>query len=236
MTNTTSSHRTRSYNQLSERLRQFMAEGRFSDGDKLPAERTLAETFGVSRSSIRDAIRNLAERGLLESRQGDGTYVRNPDMEPLAGAILQVVHEEGLLFDQVSEFRMALEPTIAALAATRRSPEQLDRLKIITCDQQRLLVLGEPDGNLDAQFHLCLAECAGNRLFIETVAQLNSMYARGRSPEVRDEAWRQFSLESHLRIIDALEHQSPEDCRKAVEDHLRTVMQKHIFATSRDAE
>ena len=228
--------RKRSYHQLSERLRQYMAEGHLRDGDKLPPERTLAETFGVSRSSIRDAIRNLAEKGLLESRQGDGTYVRNPDMEPLANAILQVVDEEGLLFDQVMEFRQALEPTIAALAAVRRSPEQLDRLKIIACDQQRLLILGEADGTLDAQFHRGLAECTGNRLFIQTIDQLNAIYARGRSPEVRDEAWRRFSVDSHLRIIDALERQSAQDCRKAIEDHLGTVRETHIFATARDTE
>ena len=79
----------RSYQRLSERLRQFMAEGRFQSGDKLPPERALAESFGVSRSSIRKAIQMLAGKGLLESRQGDGTYVRAPDMEPLKNAILE---------------------------------------------------------------------------------------------------------------------------------------------------
>ena len=81
----------RSYQKLTERLRQFMEEGHFRDGDKLPPERALAESFGVSRSSVREAIRALAEKGLLESRQGDGTYVRVPDIEPLKEAILEAV-------------------------------------------------------------------------------------------------------------------------------------------------
>ena len=154
--------RPRHYQKLSERLRQFMAENHFQDGDKLPPERALAESFGVSRNSVREAIHALAERGLLESRHGDGTYVRVPDMEPLRSAILEAVDSEGHLFDEVMEYRRILEPAVAELAALRRTPEQLDRLKIIACDQQRRILIDGDDGELDAQFHLCLAECSGN--------------------------------------------------------------------------
>ena len=107
----------RSYQRLSERLRRFMAEERFQSGDRLPPERTLAENFEVSRSSIRKAIQMLADKGLLESRQGDGTYVRAPDMEPLKNAILEAVDSENLVFDEIMEFRKILEPAIAELAA-----------------------------------------------------------------------------------------------------------------------
>lgn len=172
--------RPRHYQKLSERLRQFMAENHFRDGDKLPPERALAESFGVSRNSVREAIHALAERGLLESRHGDGTYVRVPDMEPLRSAILEAVDSEGHLFDEVMEYRRILEPAVAELAALRRTPEQLDRLKIIACDQQRRILIDGDDGELDAQFHLCLAECSGNRLLINTVALLNEQYAGGR--------------------------------------------------------
>ena len=224
----------RSYQKLTERLRQFMAEGHFRDGDKLPPERALAESFGVSRSSVREAIRALAEKGLLESRQGDGTYVRIPDIEPLKEAILEAVDSEGLMFDEVTEYRRIVEPGIAEIAAVRHTSGQLDRLKIIACDQQRRLLIGENDGDLDAQFHLALAECTGNKLLIDTVARLNRIYAKGRTPELRDTPWRQFSVSSHLRIIDALERRSPEDSRKALEEHIDTVIHKHLFATVRD--
>ena len=138
--------RPRRYQKLSERLRQFMAENHFRDGDKLPPERALAESFGVSRNSVREAIHALAERGLLESRHGDGTYVRVPDMEPLRSAILEAVDSEGHMFDEVMEYRRILEPAVAELAALRRTPEQLDRLKIIACDQQRRILIDGDDG------------------------------------------------------------------------------------------
>ena len=207
-------------------------EGHFRDGDKLPPERALAESFGVSRSSVREAIRALAEKGLLESRQGDGTYVRVPDIEPLKEAILEAVDSEGLMFDEVTEYRRIVEPGIAEIAAVRHTSEQLDRLGS-SLDQQRSLV-GENDGDLDARFHLALAECTGNKLLIDTVARLNRIYAKGRTPELRDTPWRQFSVSSHLRIIDALERRSPEDSRKALEEHIDTVIHKHLFATVRD--
>ena len=224
----------RSYSKLSERLRQFMEDGNFRDGDKLPPERALAESFGVSRSSVREAIRALAEKGLLESRHGDGTYVRVPDMEPLKTAILEAVDSEGLLFDEVMEYRKLVEPSIAELAALRRTPEQLGKLKIIACDQQRRLMVGESDGDLDAQFHLALAECTGNRMFIDAISRLNDLYAGGRTPDLRDAQWREFSLSSHLRIIDALERQSPEDARKELDGHLDNLIHIHIFSTTRD--
>ena len=139
-----------------------------------------------------------------------------PDIEPLKEAILEAVDSEGLMFDEVTEYRRIVEPGIAEIAAVRHTSEQLDRLKIIACDQQRRLLVGENDGDLDARFHL------------------NRIYAKGRTPELRDTPWRQFSVSSHLRIIDALERRSPEDSRKALEEHIDTVIHKHLFATVRD--
>lgn len=94
------------------------------------------------------------------------------------------------MFDEVTEYRRIVEPGIAEIAAVRHTSEQLDRLKIIACDQQRRLLVGENDGDLDARFHLALAECTGNKLLIDTVARLNRIYAKGRTPELRDTPWR----------------------------------------------
>ena len=132
----------RSYQKLTERLRQFMEEGHFRDGDKLPPERALAESFGVSRSSVREAIRALAEKGLLESRQGDGTYVRVPDIEPLKEAILEAVDSEGLMFDEVTEYRRIVEPGIAEIAAVRHTSPAISSA---ACSSARTTAISTPD-------------------------------------------------------------------------------------------
>lgn len=224
----------RSYQKLTERLRQFMEEGHFRDGDKLPPERgpcRILRRFPQQRPRSHPCpCRKRAPRKQARGRD----VCPRADIEPLKEAILEAVDSEGLMFDEVTEYRRIVEPGIAEIAAVRHTSEQLDRLKIIACDQQRRLLVGENDGDLDARFHLALAECTGNKLLIDTVARLNRIYAKGRTPELRDTPWRQFSVSSHLRIIDALERRSPEDSRKALEEHIDTVIHKHLFATVRD--
>lgn len=224
----------RSYENLLARLRGFMDELQLKPGDKLPPERSLASTFGVSRNSVRTAIRTLAEQGILESRQGDGTYVRDGNTNFLEEALLSAVDSECAIFDEVMEYRRIVEPAIARLAARRRTLDQLNELKIIVCDQQRRLLLEDGDGDLDARFHLCLARCTGNSLLSGTMQRLNAAYRPGRTADLRSTEWRQFSISSHLRIIDALERQDEDACEREVRNHLGTVTEKHPFATARD--
>lgn len=223
---------SRNYSSLIDRMHSFMAEQHFKMGDKLPSERSLATIFGVSRNSVRVAIRSLAERGVLESRQGDGTYLcRNVDTD-LESALLAAVDSECLVFDEVIEYRRIVEPAIARLAARRRSLEQLNALKVIVCDQQSKLLLEEQDGDLDAQFHLALAHCTNNKLLINTIRHLNEVYSVGRASDLRSLEWRQFSVRSHLRIIHAVEIQDEDACEEEIFNHLNTVANSHPLALS----
>ena len=222
------------YNKLSRRIEAFMQDKQFKPGDKMPSERALSEIFEVSRSSVREAIRILTEKGLLESRRGDGTYVCALETGPLTQTLIDLVDKESIMFDNVMDFRRAIEPAIAALAAERCTPDQLARLKVIACEQQLRHLNGDNDGELDAQFHEMLAECTGNPLFVETMRQLNAAYSAGRMPELRDANWKKCSIEAHLRLICALEQHNPAKARAAAEEHLRSIVTKHLFSTSRD--
>lgn len=195
----------RSYQKLTECLRQFMKEDHFRDGGELPPGRAPTESFGVSRGSTHEAIRALAEKGLPEGRQGDETYVRMSDIEPLKETILKAVDSEDLIFNGVTRHRRIVESGIVEIVAMHHTSEQLDRLEIIVCDQQRHLLVGGNDGGLNAGFHPALAECTGNELLIDAITQLSHIYAEGHTPELRDTPWRRFSASSHLHIIDALE-------------------------------
>lgn len=224
----------RSYETLLSRLRAFMDELQLKPGDKLPPERSLASTFGVSRNSVRTAIRTLADQGVLESRHGDGTYVCSSETDFLEKALLSAVDSECAIFDEVMEFRRIMEPAIARLAARRRTLEQLNELKIIVCDQQRRLLMEKGDGDLDARFHQCLARCTGNSLLATTMQRLNTVYQPGRTADLRSEEWRQLSISSHLRIIDAVERQDEEACEQELRHHLGTVSERHPLVTARD--
>lgn len=212
--------------QLLDTLWRFIRNGNFQIGDRLPSERAMAEALGISRTSLRKAIQVLAARGLLESRHGDGTYLRQtPDV------VTTLPADTGDLdaFADILEAREILEPAIAELACLRHTQEQLDQLKIITCDQQRRLLTGQDDGELDAAFHTALARCSGNAALVELMDDINTRYRHCRAPELRDREWRQFSVDTHLRIIDALERRSIAECRAAVLEHLRAVRQTHPY-------
>lgn len=208
---------------------QYLQTTSLKIGDKLPTERVLAEIFETSRSTVRVAIKYLVSKGILESKQGSGTYVAQLDIIPPSLSEQCIFQEHSSLFEQVMEFRKIMEPAIAELAAEKCSPEQLNKLKVIVCDQQKHLVLAEGDGGLDAQFHLALAEATGNTLLVETMSKINQLYAEGRTDEYRDMEWRQFSVASHLKIIDTIERKAKDECRKEVEFHIETIHQNHSF-------
>ena len=189
------------YQRLSEKIQDAIEKGGLKMGDKLPPERALAETFGVSRNSVREAIRTLSEQGILKSRHGDGTYICGSDLAPLTAALLNAVDTEGKSFDHIMEFRLVIEPSIARIATARHSAEQLHQLKIIVCDQQLKLLHGENDGELDAQFHTLLAAATGNPVFVDIVSHLNELFSHNRADDVRLKRRMEEAINEHLMII-----------------------------------
>ena len=113
-------------------IRAMIADGRLAPGDRLPPEHELAQSLGVSRGSLREAVRALSQINVLDVRRGDGTYVRS--LEPsdlLSGLVfaIELVQPHGL--DEVLEVRRLLLPPAAALAAQRVTTEQLDALRTV---------------------------------------------------------------------------------------------------------
>ncbi|WP_157470183.1 FadR/GntR family transcriptional regulator [Desulfobulbus elongatus] len=217
------------YTVLIERISAMIRTGELVPGNRLPPERKLAEMFGVSRNSLRQAFQALAERGIIESRQGDGTYLLTAIETPLTSdAIADAISEQSGLLHEIVEFRRIVEPQLTALAARRITPEALDRLKIVVCDQQRALTAGRDADGFDAEFHQLLAESAGNRVLSKVMATIQSIVNESRSIWLQSSERRLASVEGHLRIIDALEARDTETARLAMRDHIAEIEQ-HIF-------
>src|ERR671926_1375446 len=134
--------RSRIYEHIVDQIRALIREGRWTPGDQIPPERELAERFRVSRTSVREALRALEMQGVIESRQGGGTFVRTADTEalvpPLAAAILRGQRE----LAEVLEVRELIEPGIARLAATRATPEHVSELEQILERQRECIAAG----------------------------------------------------------------------------------------------
>ena len=211
------------YNDIVERIREMIRKGELRVGDRLPPERTLAETFKVSRNCIRQAVQALAERKLLESRQGDGTYVCAADESVLIDSLALAIQKQGELLGDILEFRLLMEPQIAFLAARNITPEELDRLKVIVCDQQRRALAGMEDSELDAAFHIGLAEASQNKVVRQVMHTVNGILNESRAEVLQSEARRKASVIGHLRVIDALEKRDPDMAFQAMKNHLREV-------------
>jgi GntR family transcriptional repressor for pyruvate dehydrogenase complex len=158
-----------------EKMKELILDRKLGPGDRLPSERELALEFGVSRASIREAIKALTALGLLETRTGDGTYVRpnlgESVLEPLSWAVLLA---EGVGPD-LAETREVIEPSIAGLAAERATASEKKQL-LTTLNAMREAVGNPPAfAQADLEFHLALAKAAHNQILLEVMNGLQRL-------------------------------------------------------------
>lgn len=217
------------YTAIIERIRAMIEAGELAPGDRLPAERSLAERLGVSRGQLRRALQALAERNIIQSRQGDGTYLLTAfDGVASMDSIIAALNDRSAVLHEVLEFRRMIEPQIAALAAVRMDRPTLDRLKILVCDQQRALVAGREEDDLDAKFHQLLAQSSGNRVVLRVMTTIQSIINESRSTWLQSRSRRATSIAGHLRLIDALEAGDQAAAALAMQQHIQAI-EAHIF-------
>ncbi|GIL09002.1 MAG: GntR family transcriptional regulator [Chloroflexota bacterium] len=215
---------TRIYEQIVTKIEQQILSGELTPGDKLPSERELTKEFGVSRVAVREAVKTLREKGLVDIQLGRGTFVTNQTASAMRrsfNALIKFGYTDA--FYDLTEIREILEPEIAAQAALNITPEQLSALRqtIEILDDHRYNV--EAWAQADSEFHGILAEAMGNRII---PILLNSVTAlihdqRRRLIQLPDRG--RITREEHQRILDAVAAQDPQAARAAMLDHLRRV-------------
>lgn len=163
---------------LSQRVVEALSEritgGALKPGDRIPTEPLLMQEFGVSRSVVREAISRLQAGGLLRTQQGIGSFVLAPKID---SPLLQAVAPSELKLQQklaMLELRLSLEPEAAALAAQRRTPEQLAAMERALKDFDIQRSTGEATAEADFRFHELLAQATGNEYFAHVLRSLGS--------------------------------------------------------------
>lgn len=210
------------YEEIREYIREMIRKGELREGDKLPAERKLSQKFLVSRNSVREAIRALAEMGIVESRHGDGTYVCNFSQSDWVH-LNRAVRDREKRLGEIFQFRRILEPQIAALAARHVTRKEIDRLKVLVFEQERRIMEGEDDSDVDAEFHLTLARATKNTVIVDVIQTLDHVLNESRSASLQSEERRRASLRTHILIVDALEKHDPERAMDMMDLHLTEV-------------
>jgi len=218
-----------------ESILEKLISGQLHEGVKLPTENELARLFQVSRPTVRQALSRLQADGLVVSRKGSGNYVsRRPstsllNLNPGEGAISEMLKSH--------ELRIALEGDAAALAAARRSSEELTKMKEALDLQANSAAVSNQDvSRADAMFHETVAEATRNHLFVEVNRSLTEA---ARNSWV---IWTKLSTHDyskvvstvvgeHRKVYDAIERQDPDRARTAMRAHLSTAVDRMLGAT-----
>lgn len=204
------------------RLREMIQSGELSPGDRLPPERDLAKQLGVSRPTLRAGIRSLATVGILQSKQGAGTFVaeaeESPTLDTSALRLLSALH--GFTSDEMFEARLALEMSIAALAAERVTSEEMALLAEEIAGMYASVEKPEQYLVHDMQFHQTIAAASGNRILTALMNMVASILFEYRSKTVKRATDLKDSAEQHHNIYRAIRDHDPEAARQAMRVHL----------------
>lgn len=183
----------------------------------------MSERFGVSRTSVRDAIRVLELTGLLEPRQGDGTVVRELSPDSLTQPLASVLIHNRALLAELLETRKMIEPPLAARAASLAKDDDIARLEEILARQTAKARAGEVAIEEDSEFHYALATAARNRVVLKVVDVLMDLLQDSRERSLQVPGRLQKSLHGHQRILDAVKRADAEAAERAMRRHLAEI-------------
>jgi GntR family transcriptional repressor for pyruvate dehydrogenase complex len=210
-------------NALVVHLEQLIALGELGPGDRLPAERELAESLSVSRTSLREALRQLEDKHLIERRPGRGTVVLPPpsQVEDLYAGLAELVEVDRALAN-VAELRSVIEPKIAGFAASRATSADVLQMEDILASSDGG-PLPDKSMELDIRFHLCLARAGQNPLLTALTTMVSSWTTGVRKDSHSTREGRAASLRGHREILDAVLAHDPAAATEAMARHLADV-------------
>lgn len=225
---------SRLYEQIVQQIEESVLKGTLKPGDQLPAERELAQSLGVSRTAVREAVKTLREKGLVEAYSGRGTFITDGTTQAARQSfdlMVKVGQQEGS--PHLAELRLILEPGIAALAASRIQEPEIAAMREAVAVMDAAQKDPEAYIEADLDFHLALAEAAGNPLILSLIDSIVGL--------LREQRIRIFNVEGgpergqlhHKRILEAVERRDAELARSTMRSHLEQVREDSKAPTGR---
>lgn len=208
---------------LANELRRQILDGSLPEGSALPVERVLAAESGLSRTSVREALRILEIDGLVQTKPGraGGSFVRRPDLQSIDRTLGVFMAGRQVKFRSLLEVREALEPAGADLAARHRSSEDVDSLR----RANELLESSVDDAGeflrRNVEWHIAVVRASHNDLMHAFILSLSKAIHRGTDIEYFDsDEIRELTIVSHRKVTDAIAKQDPTRARRAMERHV----------------
>lgn len=216
-------NKLRRYHQVAEQIQRLIAHGALKPGDLLPAERDLAARLGVSRSSVRDAIRTLEVTGILESHHGRGTVIRDLSTDSLVVPLASVLVRKRGMVAELLDVRRMIEPALAARAAQHATAAQIEQLQDILRRQRTKLRRGEDTIAEDSEFHRTIALAAKNSVVLRVLDVLMDLLRESRNQSLQVKGRRERSYAGHVRVLNAIKRRDPAGASRAARQHLTEI-------------
>jgi len=215
---------SRLYEQIVAQIESDVLSGRLRKGDRLPTERELAEQFGVSRTAVREAVKALREKGLVQSHPGRGTFITDNTARSVRhslGFMMKIGAADGSA--NLTEAREILEPEIAALAAARADAESIAAMRQAVAAMDAALDHADAFIEADLAFHLALARATHNALIAALLDPIVDLLREHRARIFNTPGAPQRGQMYHKQILDAVVRRDPDAAREAMRAHLRQV-------------
>jgi GntR family transcriptional repressor for pyruvate dehydrogenase complex len=212
---------SRLYEQIVQQIEESIRKGELSEGSQLPAERDLATQFGVSRTAVREAIKALQEKGLVDAFPGRGTFVTNGTSNSMRRSLDRIIKsDEPDGWGYLVEVREILEPEIAALAAQRAEDQDIATMQEAVNVMDQTGQDAEAFIEADLDFHLALAEAAANPIVLSLIDSIVGLLREQRLRIFRIGGGPERGQHHHKRILDAIKRHDAPGARAAMQAHL----------------
>jgi GntR family transcriptional repressor for pyruvate dehydrogenase complex len=210
----------RIYEEVVDMIIQRIRLGALTVGQRFPPERILAEEMGVSRTSLREALRALESRGYIYSIPGGGNYVNSVSLKHVLPPLSAMVAQDKKLAADIIDVRLHLEVHMASLAAKNASKQQLSQIYSAILNMQSEVEGGGNGIQGDNQFHLEISKASQNKAFAIITELVGELMAESRKATLDIPGQPAKSIEDHLSIFNAIQEGDPEKAAAAMESHL----------------
>ncbi len=215
------------YEEIIDQVKNLIAKGELSPGDKLVSEREMADMLNVGRSAVREAFRALEAMGIIEIRQGEGTFVKKVRTDSLVEMLALILLTEKDTTRELLELRKILEIEAAGLACLRHTEEQLQKMENALIQMEEDIKAGDLGQQADWNFHYAIAEATQNSLLVKLMDSIAGIMRKvletARQELYKTPGTPERLLKEHRIIFEAIRQGMEQKARKAMYEHLDRV-------------
>ncbi|MDY0362699.1 MAG: FadR/GntR family transcriptional regulator [Desulforegulaceae bacterium] len=211
------------YEKIASEIESLISSKILKPGDKIPAERKLAKDFNVSRNTIREAVKILAEKQAVFTKTGSGTFVSQNAAQTISKALEDSFGKRKKRLNEIIELRQIIEPGTAALAAEKITQKQIEKLVEIIQEQEKNSGSKLTFGKLDELFHKTIAKASSNSVILSLYDKFTDIISETRVENLISSERIKNSIILHKKLLDAIKNKDSKKAFELMEEHMKEI-------------